>query len=360
MFEYHAYLPVLSSVCAALTTLLGSVGIFVSLTVQRRFEKLQDILEEFLDLSYHGDINITGKMCKLIEKYQMHYLFPDTPGRMIVQYINLTIVVVILSWLSILAIGYPYSTHRANPIFLLPVVIGLGILVFYRHLLKNVIFPFGNNMMSPLVPPPAQLRSVSFLSRYVNVSVKSILRQARLRLLIKTFSPGLTQVILKEELSFDDYFYYLLISANKEPVFAAYGDLKIDFGFESITGKPIPIARNINIPLGCIDLEKISAEQYEARLLIFPRGEKHPLEYHFSLQKHNNIITMDGEPEISVNYMITYKINHERMEIIEENAELPYFRQFMGSAMPAQKRFACCAPFNPGEIVICDDEIYID
>lgn len=360
MFEDHAYLPVLSSVCAALTTLLGSVGIFVSLTVQRRFEKLQDILEEFLDLSYHGDINITGKMCKLIEKYQMHYLFPDTPGKMIVQYINLTILVVILSWLSIIVIGYQYSTEPANPIFLLPVVMGLGILIFYRALLKNVVFPFGNNMMSPLVPPPAQLRSVSFLSRYVNVSVKSILRQARLRLLIKTLNSDLAQVILKEELSFDDYFYYLLISTNNEPIFTAYGDLKIDFGYESITGKPIPIARNINIPLGCIDLGEISAVQYEARLFIFPRGEKHPLEYLFSLQKHINIITMDGEPEISVNYMITYKINHGMLEIIEENADLPYFRQLMGSTMLARKRFSCCAPFIPGEIVLCDDEIYID
>ena len=361
MFEDHSYLRVLSSVCAALTTLLGSVGIFVSLTVQRRVEKLQDILEEFLDLSYHGDTNITGKMYKLIEKYQMHYLFPDTPGKMIVQYINLTIAVVILSWISILAIGYRYSFERIDPVFLAPLLMGLGILIFYRHLLKNVIFPFGNNMMSPLIPPPIQLRSVSFLSRYVNVSVKSILRQARLRLLIKTRNNNsLAQVILKEELSFDDYIYYLLIFADAQPVFAAFGELVMEFGSESITGKPIPAARNINIPLGSIDPGKLSAEQYEARLLIFPQGEKHPLEYLFALQKQDNIITMDGDPEISVNYMITYKIDHNRLEIIEENGELPFFRKLMNSTTPGKKRFACCAPFTADMVIPCDEEIYID
>jgi hypothetical protein len=360
MFEDHAYLRVLSSVCAALTTLLGSVGIFVSLTVQRRVEKLQDILEEFLDLSYHGDTNITGKMYKLIEKYQMHYLFPATPGRMIVQYINLTIIVVILSWLSILAIGYRYSTERVDPVFLMPMVLGLGILVFYRYLLKNVIFPFGNNLMSPLIPPPIQLRSVSFLSHYVNVSVKSILRQARLRLLIKTLGNNLAQVILKEELSFDDYIYYLLILANDQPVFAAYGELVMEFGYETITGKPIPAAKNINIPLGCLDLGKLSSELYEARLFIFPRGEKHPLEYYFSLQKQDNIVTMAGEPEISVNYMITYKIDHNRLEIINESAELPFFRRLMNSTILAKKRYACSAPFTPDTVIPCNEEIYID
>jgi len=355
MFEDHAsYLPVLSSVSAALITLLGSVGIFVSLTVQRRVEKLQDILEEFLDLSYNGDNNITGKMYRLIEKYQMHYLFPDTPGKMIVQYINLTIIVVILSWVSILAIGYRYYFEKIDPVFLAPMIMGLGILIFYRYLLKNVTFPFGNNLMSPLIPPPVQLRSVSFLSRYVNVSVKSILKQARLRL------TDLSQVILKEELSFDDYLYYIIILSNDQPIFVAYGELAMEFGYESITRKPIPAAKNINIPLGYIDSGKLSAKKYEARLFIFPRGEKNPLEYSFSLQKHDNIITMTNEPEISINYMITYRIEHNRLEIIEESAELPFFRGLMNSTILAKKRFTCSPPFTPDTVMQCNEEIYID
>lgn len=360
MFEDYSYLSVLTSVGAALTTLLGSVGIFVSLTVQRRVEKLQDILEEFLDLSYQGDTNITGKMYKLIEKYQMHYLFPDTPGKMIVQYINLTIIVVILSWMSILAIGYQNYFKQINPIFLAPMIMGLGILVFYSYLLKNVIFPFGNNLMSPLIPPPVQLRSVSFLSRYVNVSVKSILRQARLRLLIKIKNNNKAQIILKEELSFDDYIYYLLILTDNQPIFAGYGELIMKFGYESITGKPIPAAKNINIPLGSMDLGNNSTEKYEARLFIFPRGEKHPIEYYFSLQKQDNIITMTGDPEISVNYMITYKIDHNRLGIIEESAEIPFFRGLMNSTTLAKKRFSCSPPFTPEKVITCTEEIHID
>ena len=69
MFELQSYLRVILSICGGLLTLLGSVGIFVSLTVQRRVERLQDILEEFMDLSYQSEINLTGKMFKLIEKY---------------------------------------------------------------------------------------------------------------------------------------------------------------------------------------------------------------------------------------------------------------------------------------------------
>jgi len=247
MFDSQSYFRVLASVVAALTTLLGSVGIFVSLTVQRRVERLQDILEEFLDLSYNNDTNITGRMYKLIEKYQMHYLFPDNPGRMIIQYINLTIFVVVIAWVAILAIGFRWEWKAAGLFYIIPILMSLGILVFYRYLLKNAIYPFGNNLMSPLIPPPVFLRSVSFLSSYVNVSVKSILRQARLRLLIKTHTDGRARVILKKELSFDDYFYYMLVSSDNEPVFVAFGELKMVFGNEAITGKPIWFASAIEL-----------------------------------------------------------------------------------------------------------------
>lgn len=361
MFDSQSYLRVLSSISAALTTLLGSVGIFVSLTVQRRIERLQDILEEFLDLSYHSDSNITGKMFKLIEKYQMHYLFPDTPSKRIIQYINFTIIVVVVSWIAILAVGLKSSSGTTGSlVFLLPVLMGLGIMVFYRYLLKNVIYPFGNNLMSPLIPQPVLLRSVSYLSRYVNVSVKSILRQARLRLLIKKTGENQAQVILKKELSFDDYYYYLLLSSEETPVFVAYGELRIDFGTESITGKPIPVAKNISIPLGFIPWERLIANDYDARFFIFPRGEKHPLEYVFNLQKHDGIITMSGDPEISVNYMITYQMDNARLRIVEENAEIPHFQELSHFFVINQVRYSCCEPFTSSEIQECTTDIYID
>jgi len=360
MFDAQSYLRVLTSIAAALTTLLGSVGIFVSLTVQRRVERLQDILEEFLDLSYNSDTNITGKMYKLIEKYQMHYLFPDTPGRMIIYYINFTIIVVVISWTTILAIGFRWSGGIALLGYLIPIFLALGILIFYRYLLKNAIYPFGNNLMSPLIPPPVQLRNVSFLSRYVNVSVKSILRQARLRLLIKIETGGRAKVILKEELSFDDYFYYLLITMEGKTIFVSYGDLKMEFGHEPITGKPIPVAKNVSIPLGYIPAGELTGQEYQARFLIFPRGEKHPLEYVFSLQKQGDIIIMSGDPEISVNYMVTYRIQQDKFEIIEETAEIPFFRELAGLTVMNKKRFACCQPFSPGNVAECNEEIYID
>jgi len=360
MFDDQSYLRVLTSISAALTTLLGSVGIFVSLTVQRRVERLQDILEEFLDLSYHSDTNITGKMYKLIEKYQMHYLFPDTPGKLIVQYINFSILVVVILWAAILAAGSYSPVNIITFLYLIPIILGLSIMIFYRHLLKNAIYPFGNNLMSPLIPPPVFLRSVSYLSRYVNVSVKSILRQARLRLLIKNVGAEMAEVILKEEISFDDYFYYLLLSAEKETLFVAYGELEIDFGKESITGKPIPAAKNVSIPLGSIPTNRLIADSFEARLFIFPRGEKHPLEYVFTLQKHGEIITMSGDPEISVSYMNTYQIENNRLHIVGENAEIPYLRELSQHFVINKARFSCCEPFNASGMIECKEDIYID
>ncbi len=360
MDEYQAYLRIISSVVAVVVTLLGSVGIFVSLTVQRRVERLQDILEEFLDFSYHSDINITGKMYKLIEKYQMHYMFPDTPGRIILQYINLTIITVIISWLIMMVQEFQLQWSITGLFYLVPTLLGIFILIFYRHLLKNVIYPSGNNLMSPLIPPPVQLRSVSFLSRYVNVSVKSLLCQARLRLLIKTLQDGRTAVILKEELSFDDYLYYLIISSDKKTVFAAYGELKITFVNELITGKPIPVAKNVNIPLGYVSEENLTSQEYEARFFIFPRGEKHPLEYTFNLQKQGEIITMSRDPEISVNYMFTYQMAQGKIKIIEENAEIPYFNQLVCNSVIPVNRFYCCTSFSRDEAKICTQEVYIE
>lgn len=360
MFDEQTFYRLVLSIVGAATTLLGSVGIFVSLTIQRRVEKLQDILEEFLDLSYHNDNNITGSMYKLIEKYQMHYMFPDTPVRIIIHYINFTILTVFLSWTAIMIEDITWSWSWMSLLKTIPVLLGLVLLVFYRILLKNIIYPFGNNMMSPLIPPPAQLRSVSFLSRYVNVSVKSILRQARLRLLIKPGPDGQAKVILKEEISFDDYLYYLVLSAGATPIFVAYGKLDIHFGNEPVTGKPVPVAKNVNIPMGFIPEEQLTEENYEAKLFIFPKGEKHPLEYVFNLKKQGEIIVMTSDPELSVNYMITYQIDHDKLMILKGEADPPFFTSFFGISFLKGRRFSCLKPVDEDKFQPCSENIYID
>lgn len=363
MFDLQAYLRVILSLCGGLLTLLGSVGIFVSLTVQRRVERLQDILEEFMDLSYHSETNLTGKMYKLIEKYQMHYLLPKGPSRIIMFYVNLTIIIVILAWSGSLLDGFRQPWHWRTLIYVLPVVIGLGILLFYRFLLKNAINPVANALLSPLIPPPAQLRSVSYLSRYVNVSVKSILKHARLRLLVKAVEPGTMVVLLKEELSFDDYFYFLhLQDEDNRPVFTGFGELKMAFGSEPITGKPVPAARNVNVPLGFINARIPVAGTCEARFLIFPWGEKHPIEYIFRMHSRQANIVMADEPEISVNYMITYRIVQNRLEIIEDQTKLPYFRELApGFILDNRRRYwpggKVC---RPETVQKCEHPIYID
>ena len=63
------------AISGGLLTLLGSVGIFISLIIQRRLDRLQDTLEG-ISLSYRSETNLTGLMYNLIEKYQMHYMVP--------------------------------------------------------------------------------------------------------------------------------------------------------------------------------------------------------------------------------------------------------------------------------------------
>ncbi len=369
MFDLQSYLRVILSLCGGLLTLLGSVGIFVSLTVQRRVDRLQDILEEFMDLSYHTETNLTGKMYKLIEKYQMHYLVPKGPSSIIMLYINLTIVIVILCWSGILLGGYRAPWEWRMLVYILPVITGLGILLFYRYLLKNAINPVANALLSPLIPPPTHLRSVSYLSRYVNVSVKSILKHARLRLLVKTVNAG-GLVLLKEELSFDDYFYFLqLQDEHNHILFTGFGELKMTFGHEPVTGKPVPAARNVNIPLGLLagpalqnNLSGHDKKTFEARFLIFPWGEKHPIEYVFRMHSRQSNIVMADEPEISVNYMITYRVRHNKLEIIEDQTKLPYFRELAPGFMLNNRRYYWTGGeiCSPATVQTCEQPIYID
>jgi hypothetical protein len=359
MFDLDSYQKILLSVTAGLLTLLGSVGIFVSLIIQRRVERLQDILEEFMDLSYHEDINLTGKMYKLIEKYQMHYLLPDGPSQKINTYINVTITLVIISWVSIMLVDFELPLEPKTALYFLPIISGLGVLVFYRHLINKTISPIDNSLLSPIIPPPRQLRSVSFLSKYVNVSVKSILKQARLRIICKSFE-GQDMVILKEELSFDDYFYYLVIG-EEVPFFIGFGKIAINFGIEPITGKPVPAAKNINIPLGFLDLKLVPTETIKATLFIFPQGEKHPVEYSFLLKKHQGVIKLIEDPEISVNYVLTYQVKDDYIDIIQQPHQIPGFEKFSPHfKLECQRWYTSEIKVTEPEIHCCSEEIFID
>lgn len=361
MFDFQSYIRVLLSVCSGLITLVGSVGIFVSLTVQRRIERLQDTLEEFMDLSYHNTANLTGTMFRLIEKYQMHYQLPDSPSRKILHYIDLTIIIVIFAWLSVLVIDFRPPWSWQSVLYFIPVGTGLGILFFYRYLLKNAINPISNSLFTPLIPPPARLRSVSFLSKYVNVSVKTILKHARLRLVIKK-KKDKTLVVLKEELSFDDYFYYVELVEEGRVLFVGFGEIKLYFPNEPVTGKPVPAVKNINIPLGSIPPDIITAEELKAKLFVFPKGEKHPIEYEFNLSKQAETAIMIDDPEISVNYLITYHIVGNGFELLENNSENEMFGLAARHFRLDGKRHCWPMPrvTHMEEVELCDVAAYID
>ncbi len=360
MFELQSYVRVLLSVCSGLLTLLGSVGIFVSLTVERRIERLQDTLEEFIDLSYHSSQNLTGQMYRLIEKYQMYYQLPDSPSKKIIGYINLTIASVIALWLGVLVLEVIPPWTWTTVIYLLPISIGFGLLYYYRYLLKNAINPTGSNLFSPLIPPPTQLRSISFLSAYVNVSVKTILKHARLRLVIKS-NGHKTQVILKEELSFDDFFYFVELISDSKRIFAGFGEISLVFPPERITGKPVPVIKNVNIPLGDIDLSSINSERLQSKLYVFPRGEKHPVEYHFTINYQGGRVTSIDEPEINVNYMILYKIAGQTFELLDSNAGNETFeRSARHFALNKRRFFWLFENDQAAELKECMENAYVD
>lgn len=326
MPDAESYFRLLAGLSSGVITLLGSVGIFISLIVQRRVERLQDILEEFMDLSYQEDINVTGKMYKLIEKYQMHYLMPDAPSRIILAYINASLAAILFSWLMmiILTLGKPPRIQEL-PIILLGLG-AMGILFFFRHLLMNSISPLNKPLLSPIIPAPTKLRSVSYLSRYVNVSVKSILKQARLSLVLRVKTEEQqhhAEVILKEEISFDDFFYYLFIGEETTAYFISFGEIRYLFPPDPITKKPVPVEKNLNIPLGWCDLTSIITKDLSAQLLIFPRAEKHPIHYIYRFKGDSSVFRPVGEPEVKVNHMITFHVKSGHVQIKDDQQQIP-------------------------------------
>lgn len=342
MQDADSYFRLLSGLSSGIITLLGSVGIFISLIIQRRVERLQDILEEFMDLSYQEDSNVTGKMYKLIEKYQMHYLMPDAPSRIILSYINASLAAILFSWLMMIILTVGKTPHLEELPLILLGLGAMGILFFFRHLLMNSISPANKPLLSPIIPAPTKLRSVSYLSRYVNVSVKSILKQARLSLVLRVKSENnvhKAEVILKEEVSFDDFFYYLFIEADSTTHFVAFGELRYLFPPDPITKKPVPVEKNVNIPLGWCDLTSIMTKDLSAQLFIFPRAEKHPIHYIYRFKGDTCVFRPVGEPEVKVNHLIIYHIKDRHVRITEDHQQIPGLTELSPKFVLNRKRF---------------------
>jgi len=332
MFDHNLYPFIVTSMVGGLLTLLGSVGIFISIIIQRKVERLQAILEEFIDLSYQSDLNLSGKMYNLIEKYQMHYILPDNPRQIIMGYMNITIGLVLALWLGLYLLGYQAPFRWFSLIYLLP-LIALGlIMLWFRRLLQYLINIDNTPLLGAIIPAPKRLRSISYLSSFINVSVKSVLKQARLSLLVKKCtaddpaSPWM--IILKEELSFDDFFYFLLCFNDEKPIFLSFGELTFDFPCDGITSKPSPIKKNLNIPLGEMKIEA-EPEEISATMLIFTRGEKYPINYRYQLKKGGkNYYAPSENPEVTIDHQITYCIEQHKITIIKNESSLPFIKEF--------------------------------
>ena len=370
MFQFESYLAIALAINSGALTLLGSVGIFVSLIIQRRVERLQDILEEFTDLSYHQDINLTGKMYKLLQKYQMQYLLPDRPSQTILAYIDVTTLFVIVSWLVLIIMTFTAPWNMKSFFYLIPLLWGLILLILFRQLLKYAINPVGNKLLQTIIPPPTKLRSVSFLSSYINVSVLSILQQARLSLVIRLNISGHHQhhslpgeIILKQELSFDDFFYYIQITQDEKPIFLGLGELEVSFPNDPLTNKPVPIQRNVNIPLGRITFPA-DVQMVQCQLLIFARGEKHPIIYRFDLFREGKVFCVNDEPRASIYTGITYKINQDRLELVESNYQSAWLEYLFTRCSFNNKRIfftgnSLKEPIDVEKLCSCLDQIYV-
>lgn len=160
-------------------------------------------------------------------------------------------------------------------------------------------------MFNSIIPSPRYLRSIAFLSSYINVSVKTIIQQARPAPVLREQSPNTWEVTLKEELPFDDYHYFFTLTDENKVSFWSYGHILIELAADPITGKPRPTARNLNIPLGEIT-NNLRLLKPEVILLIFPKGEKHPIQFHYLLKQVDSAYFAPGSPEITTNHLILY------------------------------------------------------
>lgn len=312
MFVLTSYFFIILNITSGLLSLLGAVGIFISLIIQRRVGQLQDIIEELLDLSYEEGTNNTVKIQNLIYKYQMQYLLPVKPIKTVINYININIALQVLFWSWLLYLNYRSPFKWEILIYLWPVAAMLFVMIFYRQLIKCTINPVNNQMFNSIIPSPRYLRSIAFLSSYINVSVKAIIQQSRptpvLRLSERT--PDTWEVTLKEELPFDDYHYFFVLTDENDISFWSYGHILIELDADPITGKPRPTARNLNISLGETK-NNLRLLKPEVTFLIFPKGEKHPIQFFYTLKEVDTAYFAPGSPEITTNHLILYNFTEK-------------------------------------------------
>jgi len=320
MLRNQYYLLILISLGTGLLGLLGSVGIFISLIIQRKVERLQDILEELIDQAYSEEHNLTGTIYRTVQKYQMHYLIPEKPVTTIMFYVDATIAMVILIWSTLHIAVTPGTVSLSLLPFFLPVIGTAVILFFFRILLKYAVNPLDNPLLNGIIPPPAKLRSISFLSGYVNVSVKALLKQVRFNIFVRKDKDDRASIILKEELSFDDFLYYISIGPDDTPIFAGFGKVSFSFKPDPITGKPSPLQHNINVPLGTCNWSKFSEKEIEAHLLLFPFGEKHPIDCTFTLERQCDCYISVNKPQTTIVNNILYKASPERIALLQNNS----------------------------------------
>ena len=355
------YLLIIISLATSLLGLLGSVGIFISLIIQRKVERLQDILEELIDQANSEEQNLTGTIYRIVQKYQMHYLIPEKPVRTIMYYVDATIAMVILIWTVLHLAVIPAIFSFPSLPFLLPALGTIVILFFFRKLLKYAVNPLDNPLLNGIIPPPTKLRSLSFLSGYVNVSVKALLKQVRFNLLVeKNEDSGLAKIILKEELSFDDFFYYLSIGQDKCPVFVAFGKLLFSFPPDPITGKPAPLHHNINIPIGACSWENFQEKEIPAHLMLFPYGEKHPIDCAFSLTRQSNCYISINRPETTMVNSILFKAAAKKMVLLENKSVFSHLEAAKEHFDNQHSRCYFSDNTNPLSIQICTEEPFVN
>ncbi|MCR6546691.1 hypothetical protein [Dehalobacterium formicoaceticum] len=334
MFELNSYFFILLNITSGLLSLLGAVGIFISLIIQRRVSRLQDIIEEILDLSYEESANTTVKIQNLIYKYQMQYIFPAKPIKTVIHYININIAFQLLFWSWLLYLIFRGPFNWVSLIYLWPLFAMLFVMLFYRKLIKCTLNPVDNRLFNSFIPPPRYLRSIAFLSSYVNVAVKTIMQQARPTPVLRQKSPDSWEVLLKEELPLDDYHYYFVLKDRSGILFDAYGHVLIELDQDPITGKPRPTARNLNIPLGIIE-KKLQLVQPQAYFFVFPKGEKNPITFTYLLEKIDTVYFVPTTPEVSTNHFITYHFCGENTLQILTNEATDDIAKFLPEKIPA-------------------------
>ncbi|MEW6623948.1 MAG: hypothetical protein AB1420_12610 [Bacillota bacterium] len=338
MIQNNLYILIILSLSGSLLGLLGSTSIFVSLIIQRRVERLQEILEDLVNLSFEEGKNLSSEIYQLINRYQMHYILPHGPSNAILWYIDYSIAAVIILWVTgiIMSIRGPFTSESI--FYMLPQAAAIAILLVFRRLLKNAINPLDNPLFNAIIPPPAKLRSISFLSNYVNISVKSILKQARINISIErkiseNHRPSIKgRIVLKQELSFDDFYYYISVYDKQKTYFLGFGYLILDFPPDNITAKPIPIQRNMNITLGHLLWEDLP-DNLEASFLVFPVGEKNPIEFYFKIEKDGNFFMPITENKCFINQNIVYKVQNGQVALLKHESTLSYLEkalQYLG------------------------------